>query len=441
MNNLIRSLSSSFLCSTLPSLLVSPINENGQSPHLNEFAHTIVDQKTKDHPIIKTINLEEGDQTIILFNSLSYQIKQLIKLEINKCDVEIINNVNMKKEIIQVIPEINFSILDSNKEEEITKYSVFFVADLPPLSYTTYSIKSITQLDLSALPTQILTKNSKLNLISFSSCSRSKEFQSIFNFNSIQKFKISNSKYDIDINDESGLINSIYINQFERKVQMDQSYYTYGTRGGAYLFKPNGPSSPLSIHPSLLLISGQVVDQIQSLSSPPNPSTLIRLVKLNNNKNNNNNNNNNINNIYEEGEEITKSIQIINYISMNDRDYNNKELVTKFTTDLENRNIIYTDGNNLDLIPRTYDPFLPIQGNFYPISAMFTIPDFNEQIQMEVMTNQPFGMGLLPDGDFEIVLDRRTMQDDARGMGQAVTDNANLAVCFFFFFEDIFIIL
>jgi hypothetical protein len=89
--------------------------------------------------------------------------------------------------------------------------------------------------------------------------------------------------------------------------------------------------------------------------------------------------------------------------------FNNKELATRFTTNIRNNLHFYTDSNGIDLQLRKVEPSNPIQSNYYPISMAAVIADSNTKITL--LTAQPLGFGSLAEGQFEVMLDRRLGQD------------------------------
>ena len=64
---------------------------------------------------------------------------------------------------------------------------------------------------------------------------------------------------------------------------------------------------------------------------------------------------------------------------------------------------------------------LPIQANFYPLPSMGYIQDSDSRLSL--ISGQPLGGTSASSGQIEIMLDRRLMQDDNRGLFQGVQDN------------------
>ena len=64
---------------------------------------------------------------------------------------------------------------------------------------------------------------------------------------------------------------------------------------------------------------------------------------------------------------------------------------------------------------------LPIQANFYPLPSMGYIQDSGSRLSL--ISGQPLGGTSASSGQLEVMLDRRLMQDDNRGLFQGVQDN------------------
>ncbi|KAM4661773.1 alpha-mannosidase 2x isoform 7-T8 [Amazona ochrocephala] len=103
------------------------------------------------------------------------------------------------------------------------------------------------------------------------------------------------------------------------------------------------------------------------------------------------------------------------------RDQINMELALRFSTDIESEDTFFTDLNGFQIQPRRYQQKLPLQANFYPMPTMAYIQD--AQSRLTLHTAQALGVSSLGSGQLEVILDRRLIQDDNRGLGQGLKDN------------------
>ncbi|KAI6171046.1 Alpha-mannosidase [Aphelenchoides bicaudatus] len=93
----------------------------------------------------------------------------------------------------------------------------------------------------------------------------------------------------------------------------------------------------------------------------------------------------------------------------------------------------YTDLNGYQMIRRMRFKKLPIQAHFYPMTTAAFI-DSNGQ-RLTLLGRQSLGVASLEAGQVEVILDRRLMQDDFKGLGQGVTDNHETESHFRLFLE------
>ena len=105
-----------------------------------------------------------------------------------------------------------------------------------------------------------------------------------------------------------------------------------------------------------------------------------------------------------------------------------KEVVTRFCTNIDSDRTFFTDSNGREFLGRSRSKrptwslheFEPIAGNYYPINAAIYIRD--QKRSFAVLTDRSLGGGSLSDGCIEIMLHRRTLYDDARGVGEPINE-------------------
>uniref|UniRef100_A0AAQ5YG98 Alpha-mannosidase n=1 Tax=Amphiprion ocellaris TaxID=80972 RepID=A0AAQ5YG98_AMPOC len=107
------------------------------------------------------------------------------------------------------------------------------------------------------------------------------------------------------------------------------------------------------------------------------------------------------------------------------RDQTNKELAMRLVTDIQSGDVFYTDLNGFQMQPRRLHLKLPLQANFYPMPSQAYIQDSSHRLTLH--TAQSLGVSSLESGQLEVIMDRRLMQDDNRGLGQGLKDNKRTA--------------
>ncbi len=73
------------------------------------------------------------------------------------------------------------------------------------------------------------------------------------------------------------------------------------------------------------------------------------------------------------------------------------------------------------MIKREKVPAIKVEGNYYPITTAAYIQDTSTRLT--VLTSHSRGATSMRPGELELALDRKSKSDDARGMGEGITDN------------------
>eukprot|EP00584_Thalassiosira_punctigera_P024560 CAMPEP_0172549416 /NCGR_PEP_ID=MMETSP1067-20121228/18519_1 /TAXON_ID=265564 ORGANISM="Thalassiosira punctigera, Strain Tpunct2005C2" /NCGR_SAMPLE_ID=MMETSP1067 /ASSEMBLY_ACC=CAM_ASM_000444 /LENGTH=1149 /DNA_ID=CAMNT_0013336807 /DNA_START=119 /DNA_END=3568 /DNA_ORIENTATION=+ len=111
-----------------------------------------------------------------------------------------------------------------------------------------------------------------------------------------------------------------------------------------------------------------------------------------------------------------------------------KDVVARYLTTVQNKGIFYTDSNGRDFMQRKqagtslfgydtpeFDAHLePVAGNYYPVNAATFIED--QDHSFGVLVDRSQGGSSLSDGSLELMIQRRLLHDDARGVGEALNE-------------------
>jgi alpha-mannosidase len=106
-----------------------------------------------------------------------------------------------------------------------------------------------------------------------------------------------------------------------------------------------------------------------------------------------------------------------------------KEVVTRFvTSSIQNKGIFYTDSNGREFLQRQRDVRLswplvahePIAGNYYPVNAAIFIQDTNASLTL--LVDRSRGGASIVDGSLEVMVQRRTVADDHRGVDEPMNE-------------------
>lgn len=185
-------------------------------------------------------------------------------------------------------------------------------------------------------------------------------------------------------------------------VEIEQQVLLYKGRSGAYLFRPSGSPTLLfteSSRPEIVVIKGSLRDKaVVTLRILNSVLVLTYIVHHHPGL---------------EGEFVDLNIM------SNLRD--SGDLSIRLKTDIKSGDTIFTDLNGHTIQQHKYKSKLHTQGNFFPMPSTAFIQDSSTRLSL--LGSEPHGAASLAQGWIEVVIDRRTSQDDLRGLGEAIQDN------------------
>lgn len=108
-----------------------------------------------------------------------------------------------------------------------------------------------------------------------------------------------------------------------------------------------------------------------------------------------------------------------------------KEMITRFTTSLRTGDTFYTDSNGREMLKRIrdyrsdyeYTNEEPASGNYYPVTSKITLKDEENDLQLSVLNDRAQGGSSLYNGQLELMLHRRCVNDDGFGVGEALQED------------------
>ncbi|KAL0464041.1 UNVERIFIED_CONTAM: Alpha-mannosidase [Sesamum latifolium] len=199
-------------------------------------------------------------------------------------------------------------------------------------------------------------------------------------------------------------------------ISLEQSYIYYaGDDGkkdlqasGAYIFRPNG-TFPIQSEGKIPLsvFRGPLFDEVHQTIN----SWIYQITR-----------------VYKEKEHA--EIEFVGPIPIDDGI--GKEIVTQIKTKIGNNKTFYTDSNGRDFLERIRDYRAdwdlqinqPIAGNYYPINLGTYIKDKNTELS--VLVDRSVGGSSITDGEVEIMLHRRLLHDDGRGVDEALNEKVRV---------------
>lgn len=326
----------------------------------------------------------------------------MVTFRVSKADIKVYQITYLDEtEEEETLPSQLSPVFRSDGEISNEEFELTFLATVPALGLQTYYIREMKSED---------GPNDEMSVAKVKIYNtKSQPFQ-VAPFDSVElradgvRFALSNAHVVAEFSG-SGLLASITTLNDKIKTKTNISFVEYGTRrsgdkSGAYLFLPDGPGRVKQLSKSAVKI---VEGRLRSCVTVTD--TWIRhVVCLHNSP----------------GVDGT-GLMIENDIDLTSPAMNNREIGMRISSDLNSGDVFFTDLNGFQMIKRKRYAKLPIQANFYPLPSMGYIQDTGSRLSL--VSGQPLGGTSASSGQIEVMLDRRLMQDDNRGLFQGVQDN------------------
>eukprot|EP00252_Welwitschia_mirabilis_P009727 TRINITY_DN2252_c0_g1_i1.p1 TRINITY_DN2252_c0_g1~~TRINITY_DN2252_c0_g1_i1.p1 ORF type:complete len:525 (+),score=82.78 TRINITY_DN2252_c0_g1_i1:173-1576(+) len=234
--------------------------------------------------------------------------------------------------------------------------------------------------------------------------------------------EIKNKHHTLTFDVNLGLLTSLRYHKDGLQTDLGEEIGVYSSKGsGAYLFKPDGEAQP-AVRPggTLLVSEGDILQEVHA-----QPRTLWQRSPISHTTR-----------IYN-GKDTVQEFMVEKeyHVELTKSEFNDREIIARFKTSLNNNRVFFSDLNGFQTVRReTYDK-IPLQGNYYPMPSFAFLQDDFHATRFSVHSRQSLGVASLKNGWLEIMLDRRLVRDDGRGLGQGVMDNRPVNVVFHFLVE------
>ncbi|CAL5444353.1 unnamed protein product [Camellia sinensis] len=345
---------------------------------------------------------------VVVYNSLGWKRDDVVRIP-KASNLEVINgNVTVQDsngtEIeSQLLPLANASLGIRNyyatayvgKSPSTTpRYWLAFTASVPPLGFSTYVISTAER----AAPTSAMEMS----------------YESMGSQNDTIAVGPGNLKLTYSANE--GTLTQ-YVNTrslVKESIEQSYSYYSaydgsqdpeYFQASGAYIFRPNG-IFPLTSEGQipLTVVRGPLLDEVHQRIN----SWIYQITR-----------------VYKEKEHAEVEFTV-GPIPIDDGV--GKEIVTKVTTALKSNKTFYTDSSGRDFIERIRDYRAdwdlevnqPVAGNYYPINLGIYMKDDSKEFS--ILVDRSVGGSSIVDGQLELMLHRRLLHDDSRGVAEALNE-------------------
>ncbi|XP_078160110.1 putative alpha-mannosidase At5g13980 [Carex rostrata] len=346
------------------------------------------------------VDLSNGKYlAVVVYNSLGWKREDVLRVPVVSQYVSVQDSEGRAVES-QLLPLTNASLRLRRQHVKAylgtsptatPKYWLIFPASVPALGFSTYFISGSTKSGkVASLEKLYPSQGSTMNSVAIGKG----HLKLLFNANG-GLYQYSDGK---------NLVNA----------GISQTYKFYssynGTKSdpqasGAYIFRPDG-TYPIEYEGTepLTVMKGSIVDEVHQQISP----WIYQITRAYKSKE------------YVETEFIVGPIPV--------QDGVGKEVVTEITTNIASNKTFYTDSNGRDFIKRIRDyrkewhlqVDQPVAGNYYPINLGIYIQD--ESKELSVLVDRSVGGSSIADGQIELMVHRRLLVDDDRGVGEALNE-------------------
>ncbi|KAL4583070.1 hypothetical protein LXL04_007634 [Taraxacum kok-saghyz] len=332
---------------------------------------------------------------VVVYNPLGWKREEVVRIPVSSHELIVVDS-NGREVESQLVPIFNASLnmrsyhvkaYLGETPSNAPQYWLGFTASLPPLGFSTYII-IISNAETSSTMSTVSTSD-KI----------SGETVVVGGGNLKLHFATNQGKLTRYTNDRSLV---------EGFMEHSYSYYSAynGTdqASGAYIFRPNATFPIKSQGQGFTIVRGPLMDEVhQELNS-----WIYQVTR-----------------VYKEKEHAEVEFTI-GPIPIDDGV--GKEVTTQITTALKTNKTFYTDSNGRDFIKRVCDFRTdwelqvnePVAGNYYPINLGAYVEDGS--MELSVLVDRPVGGSSLADGQIELMLHRRLLYDDVKGVGEVLNE-------------------
>ncbi|XP_075397486.1 alpha-mannosidase 2 isoform X2 [Tenrec ecaudatus] len=354
----------------------------------DNFLEMDLEQKSQDSlPQKNIIRLSAEPRYLVVYNPSEQDRNSVVSVWVSSSSVQVTSAAGRPVEF-QVS-----AVWETANTVSHTAYEISFLAHLPPLGLKVYKIFE--------------SASSKSLLADYVLYNGKTEAKGIFNIKNIKSAEedivLENSFIKLRFG-QSGLMEELINKEDGRHHEVKLEFSWYGTtnkkdKSGAYLFLPDGQARLYGFNtlPIFRVTHGKIYSEATSFFD--HITHRVRLYHI-------------------PGVE-GQSVEISNIVDIR-KEYN-REIAMRISSNINSQNRFYTDLNGYQIQPRMTMSKLPIQANVYPMTTLAYIQDTEHRLTLH--SAQSLGVSSFKSGQIEVIMDRRLMQDDNRGLGQGVHDN------------------
>ncbi|XP_010327777.2 lysosomal alpha-mannosidase isoform X3 [Saimiri boliviensis] len=323
---------------------------------------------------------------VTIYNPLGRKVNWMVRLPVSE-GVFVVKDPNGR-----TVP--SDMVIFPSSDRPVHPPELLFSASLPALGFSTYSVAQVPSWKPQARAPQPILRRSWSHPLT-----------------------IENEHIQAMFDPDTGLLMEIVNKNQQLRLPVHQTFFWYNASigdnksaqaSGAYIFRPNQQEPlPVSRWAQIRLVKTALVQEVHQKFSAW-CSQVIRLYP---------------------GQQHVELEWSVGPIPVGDTW--GKEVISRFDTPLETKGRFYTDSNGREILERRRDyrptwklnQTEPMAGNYYPVNTRIYITDGN--MQLTVLTDRSQGGSSLRDGSLELMVHRRLLKDDGRGVSEPLMENGS----------------
>jgi lysosomal alpha-mannosidase len=336
---------------------------------------------------------------IVIYNPFGRTVSWWARIPVSSSNYVVID-AQLKPVPAQIVPlSVSTMGLPDRKGSTATG-DLVFLANLPALGFNTYFVK----------PSSVVGRR-------YSAGTKGSADKSWVSKPQQEDIVVKNEYLSVTFSGATGLLKSMTSIDKALTINISQNFLYYLSHGlkpwppsGAYLFRPiNSTVYPITSKAQISLVQGSQVQEVRQVFG----DWASQVVRLYNG---------------------TKHLEVEWTIGpIPTADNVGKEVISLFSTSLESNAMFYTDSNGREILQRIRDyrptwklnQTEPVAGNYYPVNSRIFIQDTKRNIQLTILNDRSQGGASIKDGDIELMLHRRLIDDDNLGVGEPLNETGS----------------
>ena len=353
----------------------------------------------------KILDIKGGKSVLVtVYNSLAQEKEEVVSVLVNSDQVCVTDSTGTMLET-QISP--NYNITQQNALD-LGVFQVVFVSSLPAVSVSTFKLQQCSR------EKGVKIKKTKIFCLM---CPEKDSDSEPYSLSSIPEglIQLENQVYSLQFDSETKLMTTINNKLSGVVQQVSHQYIGYPSqpfRSGAYLLSVETQYAEQIFSSSdiidVVIVSGVIWSQLTILwkmGGDGGASTFVTTYRL-----------------YHSTGPTSEGIYVENMFDFGPSpNFRDREVVMRLTSNIKNERSFYTDQSGLGVIRRDWTEGLSLAGNHFPVTQAVYLQDTGHRLTLVV--DHATGASSVQEGHLELMVDRRTMFDDARGMGEGVTDS------------------